>query len=219
MILIFDLDDTLYDEINYVKSGFKEVSIHIFKKHSINKIDSFEFMMNELNEKGRGKVFNALLEEYGIYNKKNLMKCIKVYREHRPKIDLEQDIFNALAKLNKKYSTYLVTDGNKIVQKNKVEALGIENLFKKIFITHRFGLKNAKPSLYCFEIIKKIERCNWSDLIYIGDNPQKDFVNLNKVGAKTARILNGSYRYYKPKKGYEAQVSYKNIRALLKDYE
>ena len=73
-------------------------------------------MMNELNEKGRGKVFNALLEEYGI-NKKNLMKCIKVYREHRPKIDLEQDIFNALAKLSKKYSTYLVTDGNKIVQK------------------------------------------------------------------------------------------------------
>ena len=68
MILIFDLDDTLYDEINYVKSGFKEVSIHIFKKFSINKIDSFEFMMNELNEKGRGKVFNALLEEYGIYD-------------------------------------------------------------------------------------------------------------------------------------------------------
>ena len=31
MILIFDLDDTLYDEINYVKSGFKEVSIIYLK--------------------------------------------------------------------------------------------------------------------------------------------------------------------------------------------
>ena len=100
-----------------------------------------------------------------------------------------------------------------------MEALGIKNLFKKIFITHRFGLKNAKPSLYCFEIIKKLEGCNWSDIVYIGDNPNKDFVKLNQVGAGTARILNGSYKKYNAKGGYDAKVSYKNIRALFVDYE
>ena len=132
---------------------------------------------------------------------------------------MDQDIFNSLGKLRKKYSLYLVTDGNKIVQKNKVEALGIKNLFKKIFITHRFGLKNAKPSLYCFKIIKKIEECTWSDMIYIGDNPHKDFVNLNKVGAGTARILNGSYKKHKAKRRYDAKKTYKNLRDFLINYE
>ena len=132
---------------------------------------------------------------------------------------MDQDIFNSLRKIRKKYSLYLVTDGNKIVQKNKVEALGIKNIFKKIFITHRFGLKNAKPSLYCFEIIKKIEECTWSDMIYIGDNPHKDFVNLNKVGAETARILNGSFKKYKAKRGYDAKKTYKNIKDFLINYE
>ena len=48
MIIIFDLDDTLYDEINYVKCGFEEVSKFLNKNFSINKNDSFDFMMNFL---------------------------------------------------------------------------------------------------------------------------------------------------------------------------
>ena len=219
MIIIFDLDDTLYDEINYVKSGFEEVSKFLNKNFSINKNDSFDFMMNFLNKNGRGRIFNSILKQYGIYNKKNLMSCISTYRKHKPKIYMSKDIINLLLKLGKKNPLYLVTDGNKIVQKNKVDSLNIEYLFKKIFITHRYGINNAKPSLYCFNIIKKMENCNWSDIVYVGDNPKKDFVNLNKVGAKTVRILNGSFKNLKAKEGYDAIFCYKNIINFLIDYE
>lgn len=89
---------------------------------------------------------------------------------------------------------YLVTDGNKIVQQNKVEALGIAHYFKRIFITHRFGIKHAKPSTYCFELIRKAEKCEWQNMVYVGDNPVKDFVNLNRLGAHTVRVLTGAHR-------------------------
>ena len=67
-----------------------------------------------------------------------------------------------------------------MVQYNKIQALNISSYCNKIFIIHRFGIKNAKPSLYCFKKIKKIENCKWADLVYIGDDPNKYFINLNK---------------------------------------
>ena len=66
------------------------------------------------------------------------------------------------------YPQYIVTDGNKLVQKNKTSSLGIESYFKKIFYTHAYGIHNRKPSTYCFEKIKKIEKCAWNQMIYIG---------------------------------------------------
>ncbi|MBN7827909.1 HAD family hydrolase, partial [Bowmanella dokdonensis] len=77
---------------------------------------------------------------------------------------------------------------------NKVDALGIGPLFKRVFITHRFGIQHAKPSTHCFELIKKAEGCDWQDMLYIGDNPANDFVNLNKLGMQTVRVLTGVHR-------------------------
>jgi putative hydrolase of the HAD superfamily len=32
------------------------------------------------------------------------------------------------------------------------------------------------------------------DLIYIGDNPKKDFVNLKKDGFRTVRVMTGEHK-------------------------
>ena len=47
--------------------------------------------------------------------------------------------------------------------------------------------KILKPSLKCFKK-KKIENCKWENISYFGDNEKKDFINLNKVGAKTILV-------------------------------
>ena len=218
MILIFDLDDTLYNEIEYVESGFQAVSEFVFNEYKINSDETFNFMKDYLNKNGRGYIFNAMLKKYLIYSKNNVSKCISIYRGHKPKIKLSKNNINSLNNLKVKSSLYLVTDGNKIVQKNKIESLGIKYIFKKIFITHRYGIHNAKPSLYCFKKIKELEKCKWKDIFYIGDNPKKDFVNLNIVGANTVRILNGSFKKTKAKKGYDAIKTYQNIEEFFIDY-
>ena len=81
MILIFDLDDTLYEEITYVKSGFLEVSKYANKKYGFNIDSSLNYMNNTLEMLGRGKVFDEFLDVRGspICNINNKNEACKFY--------------------------------------------------------------------------------------------------------------------------------------------
>lgn len=214
MILVFDLDDTLYPEIHYVYSGFESVSKMIEDSFGLDKKDTYAELIEILKKFGRGKVFDIFLERRGIRNKSNVKKCISTYRSHNPKIKLFEEAKLILE--NYKNQIYLVTDGNKIVQARKIKQLNIEHYFKKIFITHRYGIKNSKPSLYCFEKIKKIEKVDWKDICYVGDNPNKDFVSLNRKGALTIRINNSYFNDCDIEKSFEAKIIINNIIEIEK---
>lgn len=221
MILIFDLDDTLYDEKKFVYSGFTEVANWISKMSNTSSIDIFDYMYNDLAVNGRGTVFNNALEKYFQKTVKNIRKCVSIYRLHKPNIKLDTDVVDLLLELRKNYKLYIVTDGNKIVQNNKIKSLDVEKYIEKAFITYRYGLKASKPSLKCFEIIKNLEKVDWLDLVYIGDNPNKDFVNLNKVNAITIRVLQGDYALVEAKEDYDAKFKIDkltDLRMLIKNY-
>ncbi|MHA8095468.1 HAD family hydrolase [Aquirufa lenticrescens] len=216
MIIVFDLDDTLYDEKTFVYSGFSEVAKWISLNSQENFIEIFDFMVNDLQVNGRGKVFNNTLSKYYIKTKKNIRKCLSIYRLHRPNIKLSAGVEKLLYGLQKDYKLYIVTDGNKLVQNNKIMSLAVERFMEKVFITYRYGLSASKPSLKCFEMIKSREKVNWEEIIYIGDNPNKDFVNLNKVNAVTIRVLQGDYSTIKVDKNYDAIYKIDKITELRK---
>lgn len=60
-------------------------------------------------------------------------------------------------------------------------------------ITHKYGHKTTKSNLFCFRLKKKDKKVKWSDIVYIIDNPKKDFVKQNLVGADcpTERVIGG----------------------------
>jgi putative hydrolase of the HAD superfamily len=222
MILIFDLDDTLYEESSYVRSGLRAVARYGQEQYGLDAQESFESMYTLLLQKGRGRVFDDWLLSVERYSKKAVKECLRVYRQHDPVIKLPDESREILEYYQSRYPLYLVTDGHKNVQQKKIEALNIGSFFKRVLITHRFGIKNAKPSLYCFELIRRAEKTDWNDIVYVGDNPAKDFVNLNEVGAKTVRVLTGAHADIQAKTGHDAQFSitelnYSNI-CLLEEY-
>ncbi len=55
-LVIFDLDDTLYNERDFVYSGFMEVATYLSNKYGIDKNILFDDMVNILNSRGRGKI-------------------------------------------------------------------------------------------------------------------------------------------------------------------
>jgi len=214
MVLIFDLDDTLYDEMTFVASGLRSVAIYGEASFGWDAETSFTFMHSHLLRHGRGTVFDEWLRSHGRFSKSHVKTCINLYRHHKPEISLFPAATRVLNQYRELSSLYLVTDGHKLVQQNKVDALNLTSMFKKVFITHRFGIHHAKPSLHCFEIIRHTERCAWSDMVYVGDNPAKDFVSLKAIGAMTVRVQTGSHGMSKALPEYDAHVTVPELSTL-----
>lgn len=192
-VLSLDLDDTLYRELDYVESGFSEVASYLALSAQLDE----KLVLSELNcnlrKFGRGQVFDMTLKHFNIFSVSEVRRCLSVYRAHHPNISLAPQVQEVLVLISQALPIYLVTDGNRLVQRRKVEALGIEPLFKGIFYTRDHGLISEKPSLRCFESIIRREEISWSELMYVGDNPRKDFVSLRASGAITVGTQDGPY--------------------------
>src|SRR5690606_14274035 len=213
MVIVFDLDDTLYDERTYVESGFRAVAAMGAERFGWDAGKSFRFMVEVLEREGRGAVFDRWLAAFGRSGRGLVRECVRVYRHHEPDIRL-YDEAEALLELLADQPLYLVTDGHKVVQHRKVEALGLQSRLRKVYITSRYGARHAKPSIHCFELLRARERCQWDAMVYVGDNPAKDFVNLNRQGMHTVRVLTGCHRAVEALPGHDARRTIGSLRQL-----
>ena len=84
-IFIFDLDDTLYKEIDFLYSAYLEIAGWIELKFSLKGI--YVFMLEAYKEKA--DVFSRLIDTYDLSLTKT--DLLSVYRSHRPDIRLELD--------------------------------------------------------------------------------------------------------------------------------
>jgi putative hydrolase of the HAD superfamily len=214
MILVFDLDDTLYAERSYVESGFRSVASWLDQRFGWDQETSYQFMMDVLEKEGRGRIFDRLLTDRGISSGRAVRECLGVYRHHLPNIQLCPAASELLTDLAGQHALYLVTDGHKIAQARKVEALGLQKRFRRVYITHRYGLQFAKPSTACFERIQMREGRPWNDMVHIADNPVKDFVNLTPLGVRTIRVLTGAHRQVEAAPGYDARYRIPDLTHL-----
>lgn len=123
MVIVFDLDDTLFDDRTFVLSGFKYVSAYLSSLLNLDQNEIFKALEEELNIQ-RTQVFDRFLEKKGIFSRTIVSKCLSIYRGHDPEIKLFSDADSCLTRL-KGFPLYVVTDGNKIVQKKKFLALGL----------------------------------------------------------------------------------------------
>ncbi len=216
MVVAFDLDDTLYDELTYVRSGFRAVSEYLWEQYDIPLQRSYDDMIRRLAN-GRNRIFDSMLMQFGLYSQQTVRICLAVYRLHQPHIQLLPEAESCLRSL-RHLPVYIVTDGNKIVQKNKLVALGLYNRVKFCFITHRYGIKNAKPSPYCFQKICRKEKVMPQDVVYIADNPQKDFVGIKPLGFCTVRLMQGQHRDIEMSPEYEAEYRIASLAELTEDF-
>lgn len=208
-LIIFDIDDTLYNEIDYVKSGYKVVSSYLEKKYKLNNL--YDKMM-ELFNKSSKNVFNRLLDAMKIeYSKDDIVFLVDLYRNHKPDIKLSDDAIKTLKELKKKYMLAIVSDGNYSTQKLKCDALGLDEYFDKIILTDKYGKEYWKPSRKPFDILSKEFGLSLNDMYYVGDNPNKDFY-LSTYGINTIRLYNKDGIYYNENYKEKIREQYKIYR-------
>lgn len=215
-VLVFDLDDTLFSEHDFVRSGFQAVANWLEKKYSIT---NFFAVAWELFEQGkRGNIFNLALEEMGVkYEPEIIAELLQVYREHFPKIVLHNDAKTAISYFQSKKNLGIITDGYLRVQQNKVQALGIKTDFDWIIYTDFYGRDCWKPSPIPYLKAMEWSQATGSECVYVGDNPNKDFVTAKQLNWLTIQICRefGEYTNVITSSKYEADLRIESLIDLM----
>lgn len=177
MLFVFDLDDTLYLEREYVRSGFIAVDRWLSRHLGL---DGFFENAWELFETGiRYYIFDLVLKQFNIFSVELVQTLVKVYRCHLPDITLLPDAKHFLER-QRSDTLAMISDGHSEAQWLKIRALELEKYFGRIIVNDNKGKAFWKPhpwSYLCVQGDMPPECCT-----YIGDNPSKDFDVPLKLG-------------------------------------
>jgi len=185
--LVFDLDDTLYLESDFVVSGYRAVARHIAKRYACTYADVLCAMMTTFAKLGRNLVLPMVIERF-LGSSVSIAELVDVYRRHDPEIHLLPGYTKLLKDLGRKYRLGLITDGLPEVQRRKVRALGLNNIMDKVIYTWEYGRDKEKPHPLVFSLILDELHVKPVNAIYIGDNPIKDWAGAHGAGMKFAYI-------------------------------
>jgi putative hydrolase of the HAD superfamily len=196
--LLFDLDFTLYDQGQFMRGAFHDISEFLKQNYGVGKQRSYRKLINIWHEKksGYSRLFDDLIDELGLQDEKGLVeKLVDIFHAHKPeRLRLYPDVSRCLPELKQKYMLGLITDGHKDMQWTKIKILNIEELFDVIICTHEYGREYYKPSPKAFEIaLKKMDINPW-DAVYIGDSPKRDILPAKTLGMRVIRVLRGEYK-------------------------
>lgn len=199
-VICFDLDDTLCKEIDYLKSAYREISLYA-AEHCRGCSDPVAVLAHKAYE----AMFAAYHEGQNAFEELNkflglslpVSDYLYIYRNHKPKIDLLEDVAQTLDTLKTEgVRIGLITDGRSVQQRNKIEALCLRRWIRNedIVISEDFG--SEKPALANFEyFMNRYPECH--DFTYVGDNPRKDFIAPNALGWLTVCLKDDGRNIHK----------------------
>lgn len=185
-VVCFDLDDTLYKEIDYLTSAYGEIAA------SVGHPELLPQMVKWYRE--GENVFQKLNQFLGV--DKPIEAYLKIYRNHIPTISLSDGVEDTLNELKHRGVILgLITDGRSVGQRNKIKALGLEKWFddENIIISEELGSEKTDYKNFKYFEQKYPEH----SFVYIGDNPKKDFIVPNRFGWQTVMLKDDGRNIHK----------------------
>ena len=182
--VVFDMDDTLFAEYDYVASGFRAVAQWGDDMYALDRKISFDFLLETSRSEQKGRVFNAWFDSVktDATETEFVSAALSQYRQHLPEITPFPEITSLLTFLQDHCKVGLVSDGYLEVQKLKFQALGLAGMFQAVCFSDSLGREHWKPSAKPFEAVLQSLQVAAKDSIYIGDNPKKDFLGARNAG-------------------------------------
>lgn len=197
--VIFDLDDTLFPERDYVLSGFRAVAAWAEGHVGIPAAQGFAALQGLFAEGVRGNVFDRWLA--GHEGAALLVpRLVQVYREHQPLLTPFEGVRELLAFLRGRSRLGVVSDGYLAVQQGKFAALGLGESFDAVVFSDAWGREAWKPSTRPFEEVLRRLPAEAGEAVYVADNPAKDFLGARRLGMFTIRLRQdgGEYAHLDP---------------------
>lgn len=178
MAVLFDLDGTLYDDRRYVEAGFRSAATYLSDEYGI---DSFGDMVWEYaTERNFETVFDCIIESYDL-PERELQNLIAAYHNSSPELQLYPDTKPMLASLPDNCLTAVITGGKH--GREKLRQLGLSDVFDEVYVTPEKG--TSKREATPFNAVLNSLEVAPEHTVFIGDNPELDFVWPNNLGMTT----------------------------------
>ena len=202
-VVVFDLDDTLYNELDFLISAYKEIADYLEDKNSK---ELFSIMFSLYRNKKNA--FEYLEKVYNVSKE----KLISLYINHMPNIKLSVGALDLINNIKKrKGKVALITDGRSVTQRNKIESLGLNNMLDFISISEEIGY--SKPSEKSFLLIEDYFKLD--NYFYIADNHKKDFFAPNKLKWTTIEVLDNGKNIHSNSYLYDTNSFYRAKRVIF----
>jgi len=221
----FDLDNTLYDQAQHMRSFFRVAADDLGAKFQAPPSDIEHVFTTVWTRRTSyyARLFDEVLEELGRHDKLIVRELISLYHRHRADLTLFDGVGAMLGRLRSRVPLFLITDGNEEMQQAKIDTLGLGTLFDEIIITGHFGKDWAKPAVHAYRRI--VERFGGApfEYLYVGDNPACDFYGAKQLGMRTVRVLTEPFARHEPlDDDYAAHVAVTrttDLEQVLHDFE
>lgn len=171
VVVVLDLDDTLYKEADYHASGLREICAWIEDLYGKTIADD----LAEIQKQGESDLLAAISRFVGLPMtvKESLLW---IYRLHTPSISISDSVRNLLQNLESMCNAVVIlTDGRSVSQRQKLKALGLAHL--PAYISEEYRSEKPDPSRF-EQIMRDFPARTY---VYVGDNPQKDFIAPNSL--------------------------------------
>lgn len=172
--VIFDLDDTLYSEKDYVRSGYQKIAEY-FDDLSLAG-EMWDVFLNG------GKAIDEVLAAKDLLGRKG--EALHIYRFHTPTIKLYPGVPEMLERIRENHKIGIITDGRPEGQRAKLAALNLS--VDAVIITDELGgIEFRKPCSKAYEMIQRSFDIPFPKMVYVGDNIKKDFVSPQRLGMES----------------------------------
>lgn len=188
--LVFDLDDTLYAEESYVRSGFHAVAGWLEGAGLGSAGEVFADLWSAHAGGRRGRIFDDLLAARPECGQVTAADLVQVYRAHAPDIGFYPGMEALLDEArNRSLGVAVISDGFLQAQQRKVQALELARWADPILLTDQWGRSFWKPNPRAFLEVQEAFQVGPAEIVYIGDNPAKDFQAPNRLGWQTIHLV------------------------------
>ena len=179
------MDDTLYSEKEYVRSGYRKIG------ETLSNIPDAAERLWSLFEQGKPAI-DELLRVEGIQSEELKQKCLQVYRHQIPDIHLYDGVKEMLTEFRDSgLKLGIITDGRPEGQRAKLQVLELEAYVDYIIVTDEFGgAEFRKPNPIAFQTMKEKLGVEFEEMCYVGDNTKKDFIAPQQLGMKCFHFIN-----------------------------
>lgn len=211
--VLFDLDDTLYDELSYVKSGVRAVAGEIAALAEVPQERVIDLLLDLLAEGGRERIFNRALSALGADQKREAIdRLVASYRGHRPTLQFYPGVRTMLERLRRTYRLAVVTDGLAQMQRAKVTALGLTDLVDAVIYTWELGSPKPAPQGYLIALDQL--GADSRQGIIVGDNPEHDLLAAAAIGMPAVRVRTGRFNAFPNPPSVDLRADIADVAAL-----